>query len=138
MIEVDQGIVFVNLAQGIGKMSVSGCAVDSLLRGFVVEVGFLIGAGVGGRRRPGDSAAHKAYERQGHTAGIDVVVGRFGRYDDREAGVDAARTPATTASPVPFSTRNNWSSLWTSVPISSVGLSAMTTSPSISLDKPFI
>ncbi len=49
MIEVDQGIVFVNLAQATGKMSASGCAVDSLFRGFAVEVfvvGFLIGAGV--------------------------------------------------------------------------------------------
>jgi len=49
MIEVDQGIVFVNLAQGTGKMSAFRCAVGSLFRGFAVEVfvvGFLIGAGV--------------------------------------------------------------------------------------------
>src|ERR1039457_1157920 len=33
----------------------------------------------------------------------------------------AVRTPLRTASPVPSSTRKNWSSLWTSAPISSLG-----------------
>src|ERR1019366_4665479 len=40
----------------------------------------------------------------------------------------AVRTPSRTASPAPSSTRKNWSSLWTSAPISSLGFSAMTTS----------
>ena len=38
------------------------------------------------------------------------------------------RTPSRTASPVPSSTRKNWSSLCTSAPISSLGFNAMTTS----------
>ena len=40
----------------------------------------------------------------------------------------AVRTPSRTASPVPSSTRKNWSSLWTSAPISSLGFNAITTS----------
>jgi len=48
MIEVEQGIVFVDLAQGTGKMSAAGCAVGSLFRRFAIEVfvvGFRVGAG---------------------------------------------------------------------------------------------
>jgi len=49
MIEVEQGIVFVDLVQGTGKMSAAGCAVGSLFRRFAVEmlvVGLRIGAGM--------------------------------------------------------------------------------------------
>jgi len=49
MIEVEQGIVFVDLAQGTGKMSAVGYAVGSLFRRFAVEVfvvGLRIGAGM--------------------------------------------------------------------------------------------
>jgi hypothetical protein len=49
LIEVEQGIVFVDLAQGTGKMSAARCAVGSLFRRFAVEafvVGFRIGAGM--------------------------------------------------------------------------------------------
>ena len=46
MIEVEQGIVFVDLAQGTGKMSAAGCAVGSLFRRFAVKV-FVVGLRVG-------------------------------------------------------------------------------------------
>jgi hypothetical protein len=46
MIEVEQGIVFVYLAQGTGKMSAAGCAVDSLFRRFAIEV-LVVGLRIG-------------------------------------------------------------------------------------------
>ena len=49
MIEVEQGIVFVDLAQDTSKMSAAGCTVGSLFRRFAIEVlvvGFRIGAGM--------------------------------------------------------------------------------------------
>ena len=49
MIEVEQGIVFVDLAQGTGKRFAAGCAVGSLFRRFAVEVfvvGLCVGAGM--------------------------------------------------------------------------------------------
>jgi len=49
MIEVEQGIVFVDLSQGTGKMFAVGCAVGSLFRRFAIEafvVRLRIGAGM--------------------------------------------------------------------------------------------
>ena len=49
MIEVEQGIDFVDLAQGTGKMFAAGCAIGSLFCRFAIEVlvvGFRIGAGM--------------------------------------------------------------------------------------------
>ena len=49
MIEVEQGIVFVDLAHGTGEMFAAGYAVGSLFRRFAIEafvVGFRIGAGM--------------------------------------------------------------------------------------------
>jgi hypothetical protein len=49
MIEVKQGIVFVDLAQGTGKMSAAGGAVGSLFRRFAIEVlviSLRVGAGM--------------------------------------------------------------------------------------------
>ena len=54
-IEGEQGIVFVDLAQGTGKMSAVGYAVGSLFRRFSVEVfvvGLRIGAGMVGDAVP--------------------------------------------------------------------------------------
>jgi hypothetical protein len=48
-IEVEQGIVFIELAQGTGKLSAAGCAVGSLFRRFAIEVLVVclrIGAGI--------------------------------------------------------------------------------------------
>ena len=42
MIEVEQGIVFVDIAQGAGKMSAAECAVGSLFRRFAIKV-FVVG-----------------------------------------------------------------------------------------------
>jgi hypothetical protein len=74
MIEVEQGIVFVDLAQGTGKMSAAGCAVDSLFCRFTVEVlvvGFRVGASVVAHAVPVIRRRIKRVELEGNTAGID-------------------------------------------------------------------
>ncbi|MDP1638721.1 MAG: hypothetical protein Q8K74_00780 [Candidatus Nitrotoga sp.] len=89
MIEVEQGIVFVDLAQGTGKMFAAGCAVGSLFRRFAIEafvVGFRIGAGM-----VDDAVAMvrrhiERIELQRDAAGIDDVVIRSRRNDYRKAG----------------------------------------------------
>ena len=77
MIEVEQGIVFVDLAQGTGKMSAAGCAVDSLFCRFTVEVLVVclrIGASMVDDAIPMIRRRIERIELQWSTAGIDDVA----------------------------------------------------------------
>ena len=91
MIEVEQGIVFVDLAQGTGKMSAAGCAVGSLFRRFAVKVfvvGLRVGAGMVEDAVPMIRRCIERVKLQWNTAGIDDVVIHPGRDNYREAGAD--------------------------------------------------
>jgi hypothetical protein len=91
MIEVEQGIVFIDLAQDTGKMSAAGCAVDSLFRRFAIEVFVVclrIGAGMVDDAVPMIRRRIKRIELQWNTAGIDDVVIRPSRDDYRKAGAN--------------------------------------------------
>ena len=64
---------------------------DSLFRRFAVEVfvvGLRVGAGMVDDAVPMIRRRIKRVELQGNTAGIDDVVMRSRRYDDRKAGLD--------------------------------------------------
>ena len=105
---------------------------DSLFRRFAVEV-FVVGLGVGaGMVNDAVSMIWRRIERiklQGNTAGIDdVVFGPRRRHDYCEARSDRRPNPIENGITAPSSTRKNWSSLWTSAPISSFGFNAMRTS----------
>src|SRR5665647_23881 len=65
---------------------------------------------------------------QWNAPGIDDVVLGAGRDDDCEARLDRRPNSIENRLAGPSSTRKNWSSLWTSAPISSLGFNAMTTS----------
>src|SRR5665213_2233653 len=105
--------------------------VDSLFSCFAVEVlvvGFRIGTGMVYDAVPMIRRRIKRIELQWDIAGIDDVVIHPSRDYYCEPARIGVRTPLRTASPVPSSTRKNWSDLWTSAPISSLGFNAMTTS----------
>src|SRR5664279_2838264 len=105
--------------------------IDTLFRRFAVEV-FVVGLRVGASMV--DDAVPMIWRRiervefQGNVTGIEDVVICPSWHDDREARLDRRPNSIETASPLPSSTRKNWSSLWTSAPISSLGFNAMTTS----------
>lgn len=89
MIEVEHSIVFVDLAQGTGKIFAAGRALDSLFRRFAIEVlvvGLRIGAGMVDDAVAMVRQRIERIELQRDAAGIDDVVIRSRRDDYRKAG----------------------------------------------------
>src|SRR5665647_3155920 len=91
MSQVEQGIVFIDLAQGTGKIFAAGRALDSLFRRFAVEVlvvGLRVGAGMVDDAVSMVRGRIECIELQWNTAGIDDVVLRPTRDDHGEARSD--------------------------------------------------
>jgi hypothetical protein len=94
----------------------------------VFGVGLRVVAGIVDDAVPMIRRRIERIELQWNIAGIDDVVIGSSRDDYREARSDRRPNAIENRLTGPLLTRKNWSSLWTSTPISSLGFNAMTTS----------